>query len=64
MTDQEDIGGEDLAAMDDQIHDLELWQDQLETRKQALYQELERLYSELMANFEARWPRLRIEGGD
>ena len=48
--------------LDIQIEDLEKQQTQLKEQHKGLSQELEQLYTKLMAKFERHWPPLKTSG--
>lgn len=48
--------------LDIQIEELEKQQTRLEAQHKGLSQELEQLYTELMAEFERHWPPLKTSG--
>ena len=59
MTGAENSRVDELTRLDNQAHALEERQAHLEAERRKLHQELGRLYSELMTEFEKRWPPLK-----
>jgi chaperonin cofactor prefoldin len=55
----EDSRADEVARLDSQAHSLEERLAHLEAEQRKLRQELERLYAELMTEFEKRWPPLK-----